>query len=117
MKTEWITSSNKRILFADFSGLLAPDMINLTNRLFQEVEKSPNKVTILSNYHNTNISARFVEVNTEWVKKLKVKTDRYAVYGLNTPKRIMLNAFNSVTKMGIKAFETREEALEYLTRL
>jgi hypothetical protein len=116
MKVDWMICNNKKILYADFSGLLAPQMVDLANHLFAEVEKSPGKVTILSNYQNTSISTKFVEVSTDWAKKLRPKTDRYAVYGLNAPKRIMLNAFNSVTSMGIKAFETRDEALQYLTQ-
>lgn len=114
MKLEWINHHNRKILFADFSGLLAPDMIELVDLLFKEVERTPGNVTILSNYSNTSIGPKFVDVSTTWARKLKSKTDRYAVYGLNAPKRIMLNGFNSVTNMGIKAYETKDEALQYL---
>lgn len=114
MKLEWLNFNNERILFADFSNLVPSDMINLQDKLFTEVQNSNGKVKILSNYAETSISAKFVEVSTDWAKKTKSKTDRYAVFGLNAPKRIMLNSFNAVTNMGIKAFESREEALAYL---
>ncbi|MCU0432081.1 MAG: hypothetical protein MUC87_01350 [Bacteroidia bacterium] len=116
MKTSWITHKGYRIYFVDFSGLNPKEMIALLDQSFAEIEKEPGQVRMLGNYANTSISPRFIDKYADWGKKLKTKTELSAVFGLNFAKRVMLNTFNAANGMNIKAFETKEEALEHLTK-
>ena len=112
---EWILHKSTHILFTNFSGLDPKSMISLLNTSFMEVEKSDGNVKLLANYEETNVGSNFIKAYTDWGKKIKVKVDRNAVYGLNFAKRVMLKTFNKVNNLDIRVFDTREEALEYLT--
>ncbi len=116
MKAEWITHNGQKIYFVDFSKLELEEMIKLLNLSIDEVKKVNGKVKMISNYGDTTIGKKFIDAYANWAKTLKVKVDKSAVYVLNFGKRVMLKTFNSVHNLKIQPFETKEEALDYLTK-
>ncbi|SDM13409.1 hypothetical protein SAMN05421823_110265 [Catalinimonas alkaloidigena] len=113
---EWMNHKGSKIFFTDFSGLDPKNMIDRLNASFEEIEKASGPIKLLANYEATSISPKFIEAYAAWGKKIKSKVDRNAVYGLNLAKRVMLKTFNTVNDLDIRVFETREEALDYLTK-
>jgi hypothetical protein len=118
MGTKWIEYKGKKILYQDYRGLTAPEVmetLELTGRMMTEC---PTKLICLSNVENMVITSEFMARSKELGKQIfDLKSEKTAMVGIKGLKRIFYEAYihfinNKNKKMA--TFETETEALEWL---
>ncbi len=106
----------KKIHYFDFTGLLGDELLNalkLTGKIIDESGKDDNLV--IANYTNTYANDEVMAFlksaeNKRTVKKIK----KSAVIGIAGVKKILLNAYNSISGANSKAVNTMEEAKKFI---
>lgn len=111
----WITYKGKDIQYNDYSGLVGeqfPALIAaMTERTLNE-GKVGNLVLI--DFRDSYVNKDAVKAFGEAGKKVNDITIKTALVGISGVKKVLLNFINKVTSLEAKAFNTIEEAKEYL---
>lgn len=115
MNIKWINHNNKMILYADYRGLKTPEMINQLIFESDIILKSIEKVLYLGNFEGASIESEFIKKANELGKKTELRNEKSAIVEAGGMKAIILNNYNLITGGKIKAFNTEQKALEYLT--
>lgn len=118
MEVTWIQHKNSKVLFSNYDGCITADeMINILNTEKNILLQQHEKVLVMSNYQNSFGSPRYMkEVVRVGKLVLKQKIDKTAVLGINGVKKILFNAYLNYSKQNnVRAFFSKEEALEWLT--
>lgn len=110
-----IQVNGKEILMVDYSFMKEPEMIELLKRTRQLILDENKVQLILSNVSNSYATPGFLNAVRELVPGVSHLIEKQAVIGVNTPKRWIIKGLNLVLKANYMAFETREEAITYLT--
>jgi hypothetical protein len=118
MSTSFIQYKGKKILYSDYSNCKTPQE---TIHMLEETRKfylsSDEKYLALNNFSNAPSNTEFMELAKKYGKELfDDRNIKEACFGLTTIKNILLAAYNLVVKNKIIAFDTKEEALEYLVK-
>lgn len=102
------------IIVIDYSNCKEREMIELVDRVRPLITEERSPILLLSNFHNTYVTPAFMrhaEKEVDAVKHLIVKS---AFIGLNTPKKMILKGFNLFLNRDYRAFESEQEAIDYL---
>jgi hypothetical protein len=111
----WLDHKGKRILFNDYTGLTASEIVfqvmenksryDKENRhdllLLVDVTDSPFNQTVVSSMHDI-------------AKAIKPRMKKSAVIGVSGLKMVVLKTINRVSDLGIVPFDTKERALDWL---
>lgn len=115
---ELIDYNGKKIFFADFSRCeTTEDILKLILEGKEVALKEPDdSILALQDFTDKKASKEIVELVKKVSKETEPKLHRQAVVGVTSLQRVILNGVNRLLKKEIKAFSTKEEALEYLTK-
>ena len=105
----------KEILIANLSDLNVANMISMATRVKDIIrqENKPMRLLVIfnkKNYATPKFIRHAEQLNKEWEHLV----EKQAVIGLNKVKLFILKGFNLALKKKISAFETLEEAKEFL---
>jgi hypothetical protein len=118
MSISFIQYKGKKILYADYSNCKTAqetvEILEQTRKLYLSTDE---KYLSLNNFSNAPSNTEYVELAKKYGKELFDKRNiKEACFGLTGVKNILLWGYNLVVKDKIIAFETKEEALEYLVK-
>ena len=106
-------------MYADYTGLkVEKDQLALLEEVALEIAKHLNPTLLLVNYDGVNGGIVYMSQlkelgNTVFKKHMKCS----AVLGITGLKKILFNGYSRATgASNVAAFNTREEALEWLTK-
>lgn len=118
MSISFIQHKGKKILYCDYSHCkTAQESISFLEEVKKFYISINEKVICLNNFTGVPSSNEFMELSKKYGKEVfDSRNLKEACYGLNGLQKIMLAAYNLVVKEKIYSFNTREEALEYLTK-
>jgi hypothetical protein len=118
MAVEWIEHNGKKILYGNFTDCKTKeDMIKNIENLAEECRKASGKVLILDNFEGTYASEEFIKKSDKLAKEVfNDKREKAAIIGIKGFKKIFLNSYNAIAGNELKLFDTKEEALDYLTK-
>ena len=113
----YIPYKGKQILYVDYSHCNDKwEMIALVEASAPHYSKAPGKILTLSDFNNVTGSPEYMNRVKALGKELfDAKTEKGAVLGITGLKKVLLQGYNLISKQKIVAFDTKEEALEYLT--
>ena len=113
----FISHNGKSILYVDYSQCKDKwEMIALVEATVPHYKNAPGKILSLSDYNNVTGSPEYMNVVKQLGKELfDAKTERGAVLGITGLKKVLLQGYNLVSKQKIMAFDTKDQALKYLT--
>lgn len=113
----YIQVSGKEILMVDYSGCKTSKMLEIFNEAKEAVLTKGVRCLILTDLSNTYITPDFLRHAEKEILTVKHLIIKNAFIGMSRPKRMILKGF--VLLMGKKefeAFDTKEQALEYLIK-
>jgi len=120
MPVGWIQHKGKNILLVDYRGLKSEDeMIALLKTMPSYFVDKPmgDELLILVDLTDCVTPPGLVEagrrVDEEFVNRYRVKR---ALLGITGPKVVLLKGFNLFAKHKSEPFDTKEQALRYLTK-
>ncbi|MBL7858650.1 MAG: hypothetical protein JNM57_13260 [Cyclobacteriaceae bacterium] len=110
-----IEANGKEILFVDYSNKKEAEMIPLILESKKIIQSNRAGQLLLSDFTNTYASPAFMNVLRREIMDVLPLISKQAIIGLNEPKRWILKGFNLLLKTDYRAFDTKEEALAYLS--
>lgn len=113
-----INYKGKEILYLDQRGLNGDDLLKGCKNADQFIKNYQKDTALtLANFTDTTASQEVMNyLKSEESVNINKKVVKAAVVGITGIKKILLNAYNTVTGGKYKAFETEEEAKEYLVK-
>ncbi len=114
MSLDVINHRGKEILICDFSSYNnQDDLIGALLSLVEYSRNNPHLSTLLCDFTGAFMGPNFMKIG----KQNSQLWDKFnsAVVGVDGVKRILLNGYNRIARKKMKAFDSREEALNYLT--
>lgn len=115
-----ITHNGRKIILADYSDCKGKEeMIQLARDLTIFLLEQPEKeLLILFDYTDSYLSSDFMNVVKEEREKFyKTKTAKGAALGITGVKKVLLKGYNALRRgAGIQMFDTKIDALNYLTK-
>ena len=117
-KNHFITYKDKEIYYIDYKGLLDKELLNtiiVNVKKIEELGEKRGKLLIIFDYTDTFASEEVMEYlksNIEYLKYIK----KSAILGIIGIKKILLNVFNKLTNSHTVAFNTIEEAKDWLVK-
>ena len=117
MSIQKISHNEKIIIHADFRGLNEQAMIEQVDKIVEILLAENKSQLLLYEYGPRNyITKNYMHHLEEAGKKAIPFVAKSAIVAeLNLAKKMILKAYNFLFNRNIIAFETREEALRYLT--
>lgn len=113
----FIHVSGKEILVIDYSGCKTDRMLQIFDQAKAEVIAKGEPCRILTDFSNTYITPDFLRHAEREMQALKHLVTKNAFIGMSRPKRMILKGFALLMgKKEFEAFDTREQALEYLLK-
>lgn len=115
MPLSYHTYNGKEILKVNFNECKTKEeMLALVDKLLAEVNTSNKEMRVLSNYEGVFLGTDFMNKVKESAKKINRPIEKSAVVGVDGMKRILMNAYNKVTGRKMVAFNSEQEALDFL---
>ena len=113
-----ITYKGKEILYFDHSGLGEDDLFNNVKAAFRiEDEYKGKDILAIANWVDTTMTKETMDyVKSDEVVRINKKIKKTALLGFTGIKKIFLNVYNKLTGDKAKAFNTEEEAKEWLVQ-
>lgn len=117
MPVSFIEHDGKKIFYVEYEpNSNKQHSLEQLTRYSNEVRKLKEPVLALSNVTHLVESVEFMRRSKELGPLFKEKAIKSAIYGgINGLKRLFLNGYNRATGDKMRAFETKEEALDWLT--
>jgi len=114
-RVNWIEHKEKKILFADYKDIELDEIEGVLKKLQVEYEgHAPHSVLDMTDVTNANYDRRTWKIFQEYGKLAEPYIKASAVIGITKPQKIMLKAYQVVTRQKVKAFDTLEEAKDWL---
>lgn len=118
MSVELITHNGRKIVYGDFKECNTKEKmiekLYVVEKLMQ-TQKGP--VLYLADLTNTHGSREFMKAAKEVAKRtFNHKVEKAALLGIIGIKKVLLNGFNAVSKYKFEPFDSKELALEFLTK-
>ncbi|HCX20423.1 MAG: hypothetical protein CMB80_13675 [Flammeovirgaceae bacterium] len=114
----WIEHNGKKVLLIDYSHCKDKwQMIEVVKATASFYQSAPGKIFTLSDFNNVTGSQEYMaEVKRLGKELFDAKTERGAVVGITGLKKVFLSGYNLIAKQKIMPFNTKEQALDYLTK-
>ena len=114
-RIRWIEHKGKQILFADYSNLQGEECINAVKG-FEDflVNLGKNELLIFVDAQNSDLDDVGFEVGRKVAKMVKPYIKKEAIIGITKGKETLLTLVNIFSDIGIKPFDTMEEAKDWL---
>jgi hypothetical protein len=117
MPVNYIEHKGKKILYIDFKNKNGDQNVATLDEAANEMQSWSQKGLTLSDFHNSKASPAYMAR----IKKLGLevfipKTVKNAAIGLTSLQKVLLTSFNAFCKTSAQAFDTEEEAKEWLTK-
>lgn len=116
MKVQWIEHKGNKVLFANFKDVKKEDemivILNLYTKMTLEVEET---VLSLIDVTGSATGPDFMKEAKLQAKESGHKICKSSIIGITGLKGMLLKAYNMFSGQEMKPFETKEEALDYLT--
>jgi hypothetical protein len=107
----------KEILCVDYSDLKEDQMIALNHKVLELVLADNKSVLILNIFNERNfLSPTVMRHQRELLQRGIHLIEKVAILGLDPIKRIILTGINLLMRKDFKAFENRDQAIDYLIR-
>ena len=114
LKVQKIKYKGKEIVYVHYVNLKEAQMIETLNQV-EDIILSDNKPHLqLVNISDAFATPRFMAAAKTFGKKTHHLTEKSAIVGISGVKALLLRSYNAVSGKKLKAFETEEEAKEYL---
>lgn len=118
MGVSFIYHKGKKIIYSDYSECKTQEetieLLEQTRRMYLS---SNEKFLALNNFTGAPANNEFMEMAKKYAKEVFDERNlREACFGLTSIKKILLIAYNLVAKDKIVAFDTKEQALDYLVK-
>ena len=105
----------KEIIYVDYRGLNEEEMIVTANKA-KNIVLTENKPHLqLTNTTGTKAGTKFLRVAREIAKETKHLTEKAAIVGIESSAKIILTTYNLFAGGKLIAFDSEDEAKEYLT--
>jgi hypothetical protein len=113
----YLVHNQKEVLYIDFSSCETKDeTIKLLKTSAEYYQKSPHALLTLTNADKAKGSKEFMDLAKVLNKEVfDEKTEKGAIIGVHGLKRVLLQGYNLIAKQKLIPFESKEEALDYLT--
>jgi len=116
----WQTYKGKRVLRISYAGLGGEDgeeyAISILNYVHEFVLKAGNNLLILVDLKDAYATTKIIQMMKGNIASEKPLIKKEAVLGLNKAKMILLKAVSLFTNVGLTAFDTETEALDWLIK-
>lgn len=117
MPVSFITHQDKKIFFIDYSGLKKKEDMMLTlQQAVAMAKESDEPLRTLIDMSNASGSQEWMEESKKQGQAIKDKAMKTAIIGVSGVKKVLLIGYNAVVGGRVKPFNTKEEALNYLTK-
>jgi hypothetical protein len=118
MSNSFIEYKGKKILYSDYSNCKTPqETIIVLEQTRQIYANSTEMYLALNNFTNAPSNTEYMELAKKYAKEFfDNRNIKEACFGITGIKSILLSAYNLVVKNKIIAFNSKEEALEYLVK-
>ncbi|MBN1924966.1 MAG: hypothetical protein JW798_03955 [Prolixibacteraceae bacterium] len=118
MGVSFIYHKGKKIIYADYSDCkTAEDTLKILEDTRKIYLSTTENFLALNNFTNGPVNNEFMEMAKKYAKEVfDARNIKEACFGLSSIKKILLIAYNLVAKDKIVAFNTKEEALDYLVK-
>ncbi|TGL44350.1 hypothetical protein [Leptospira perdikensis] len=114
----WFKIEGQKVFYANYRGLDGEQMIERLDEIIQIYRLEPEKFYSLIDFTNSFLSEEYISemMNGEITALRKQKIIKTAVIGLNFAKVAILEVYKVLNgDEKFKLFDTKEEALEWLT--
>jgi hypothetical protein len=110
-----IVEKNKEILVLDFSDCREETMLEIVEDAKNILLAGEKASLLLSIYNDKSFATpKFMNAVTQANLKAIHCIDKQAVVGLNKAKKMILKGFNFFFKRNMRAFDTKESAIQFL---
>jgi hypothetical protein len=118
MKSRWIEYQGKRVFFADYSGFGTDTEFlcqEVTLAVDELVKQPPKSVLVMSSFEDTVASMGNMNVLRTIIARANFAVIKRALLGVTGTRRIFMTTFSNVLgNTRVAAFDTQEEALDWL---
>lgn len=116
-RVQKIQYKGKEILYINYQGIVGEDKMIETLHEAEDVILSDNKPHLqLSNISDAFATPGYMIAAKKFGKKTQSLTTKSAIIGITGVKALLLKSYNLVSGDKLKAFNTLEEAKEYLVQ-
>jgi hypothetical protein len=112
----YLQVSGKEVLFIDYAGCKTKQMLLLFDQAKLEILAKGVPCSILTDLSDTYITPDFLRHAEKEMVEVNHLIIKNAFIGMSGPKRMILKGFNLLMKKEFVAFDTREQALDYLLK-
>jgi len=116
MSYSLITYKGKEILYVDYRGKSVEEILKTMDEATKFALELNRPLLRLSNMTNVYAVSKVVEKAKVSGKRTRHLTIKRAAVGIVGAKKVLFNAFNRVSGNNAKAFNTVEEAKEWLVK-
>ncbi|CAA6807840.1 MAG: Unknown protein [uncultured Aureispira sp.] len=111
-----IQYKGKEILYINYKGLTENQMIDTLNKAEQIILNDNKPHLQLSNIVDAFATPGYMAAAKKFGKNTEHLTSKSAIVGITGVKALLLRSYNFVSGDKLKAFNTEEEAKEYLVK-
>lgn len=114
----YIQHKGKKIMYVDYTHCKNPkELMDVLDEVRREYERTTETFIALADFRGTFGNSEFMKKANQLAKDhLDKRTLKTAVLGVTGIKKILLNGYNALINNKLVAFDTKEEALEYLVK-
>jgi len=109
-----VKEQDKEILQADFSHLKEGEMIQLMMKLVDQLIADGNLTRVLITKEGNFFTPKYMEALRSYRVEERTFHIKTAIVGFNDVQKWILKGYNSARSRDVRAFDSREEALNYL---
>ncbi|HEY5918842.1 MAG TPA: hypothetical protein VIU13_15605 [Chryseolinea sp.] len=106
--------NDRQIIWVDYSGLKEKEMIELDIRHLELTLQT--KLPFIGDYRNCYVTVEYMKQGREFVELTKEIVHKAAFLGIDKIKSYILKAICSQYRVNYKAFDSKEKAVEFLTK-
>ena len=115
MAVHLINHKDQQIIFIDYTSCHSIDeLIKCINDSVDIVKSMDNNLLVMSDVTGIRVDGQFMEELKKAGAEFEYKVKKSAVIGVTGLKKVFLSGYNLVVKNKVRAFDSKEEALDYL---
>ena len=115
-RIEKIYHQGKELIYIDLRNISQEEQFALMKEAEEFILKENKSVLVLSNLTGIHATPEFMKHGNEYGANIKHLLKKQAMVGLTSVQKILLNTWNAITGGKGTAFETEEEAKEWLVK-